>query len=189
MCVCVCVCECLEWESLVIKKKLKWLTNQSKKSLMAFWHKKLKTEKMQALTKCSKKHRRQRNLAAYFADNATRFLNKNNIGMDERLHPSLLHDRWPLNLKGQQRHNSSWFLMLCFSIVSEVESRKFLERLSKKSLYNLTDSKNLSNHRRSMSKEHLGSAIVEEFCKLFDSIHRRKMEYMVFPNRFHWPSG
>ena len=63
--------------------------------------------------------------------------------------------------------------MPCFSITFNPKSK----RLLKKSLYNLTDSDNPSNHQKSTSKESWGNTV--DFFKVFNSIYKGKMEQIL----------
>ena len=48
-----------------------------------------------------------------------------------------------------------------------------------KSFHNLIDSDNLSNHRKSSSKESLSNTTIRIFLQIMNSIYREKMEQML----------
>ena len=56
------------------------------------------------------------------------------------------------------------------------QNKKKTEWLLKESLHNLTDSDNLSNHRRRMRMDLEATLLSTDFSKAFNSIHRGKME-------------
>ena len=68
--------------------------------------KKFKAEKLQILAKYFLKYGRQENLTPYIFDHPTLCLTKHNRGIEKKLHPSFLQERWPLNPYKLQKHNS-----------------------------------------------------------------------------------
>ena len=71
-------------------------------------------------------------------------------------------------------------IVLCFSIISNLESRKFFKKsewFSKKSLCNFTNFDTQLYHQNSKSKESKSNNL--HFSKAFDSIHKEKMEQIL----------
>ena len=83
------------------------------------------------------------------------------------------------------------FIMLCFSTISNLKSKKILrkkQRFSEKSIHNFTDSNYESNYRRSTWKTLEASLLFVHFCKTFDSLHFHfNWQASKISNRFYIP--
>ena len=101
---------------------------------------------------------------------------QNNKEMEKRLHPSLPQKRWPRNPFELQRQNSYYNkvynVLLLNSIRSEI--KKILWK--NQNGFQRNWSNYWSNYRRNTSKNLKVTLLFQNFSKVFDSIHRGKME-------------
>ena len=162
--------------------KLEQFTQKKKKKKNSTEYlKKLKTEKLQASTKCTQKYGRQGNLMTYYFDFATPYINR--IQYRDGKKGCIL----PFPEKGDlesprtlQRHNSYFYRgwgLLCSAFCHRVEPE--IEKVLCQNIFwrkQSTTSQIQQIIEGVLTKNLEATLFLADFCKAFDPIHRGKIE-------------